>query len=77
MRAASGRATVVAAPAPTRSDSETSPNARVREGCLTMPDPMPESMFENVYVEPHPRIEEERREFAAYRSSFEGEEVPA
>jgi pyruvate dehydrogenase E1 component alpha subunit len=42
-----------------------------------MPDPMPESMFENVYVEPHPRIEEERREFAAYRSSFEGEEVPA
>ncbi|MFI5074036.1 MAG: pyruvate dehydrogenase (acetyl-transferring) E1 component subunit alpha [Actinomycetales bacterium] len=51
--------------------------ARVREGCLTMPDPMPESMFENVYVEPHPRIEEERREFAAYRSSFEGEEVPA
>ena len=51
--------------------------ARVREGCLTMPDPMPESMFDNVYVEPHPRIEEERREFAAYRSSFEGEEVPA
>ena len=31
MWAASGRATVVAAPAPTRSDSETSPNARVRK----------------------------------------------
>ena len=51
--------------------------AHVREGCLTMPDPTPQSMFDNVYVESHPRIEEERREFAAYQSSFEGEEVPA
>ena len=51
--------------------------AHVREGCLTMLDPTPESMFDNVYVESHPRIEEERREFAAYQSSFEGEEVPA
>ena len=42
-----------------------------------MPDPTPESMFDNVYVESHPRIEEERHEFAAYQNSFEGEEVPA
>ena len=34
--------------------------AHVREGCLTMPDPTPQSMFDNVYVESHPRIEEER-----------------
>jgi pyruvate dehydrogenase E1 component alpha subunit len=38
---------------------------------------MPESMFDNVYVEQHPLVEEERREFAAYQASFAGEEVPA
>ena len=27
----------------------------VREGCLTMPDPTPDSMFDHVYVEEHPR----------------------
>jgi pyruvate dehydrogenase E1 component alpha subunit len=42
-----------------------------------MPDPSPESMFDNVYVEQHPLVEEERREFAAYQASFAGEEVPA
>jgi 2-oxoisovalerate dehydrogenase E1 component alpha subunit len=51
--------------------------AHVREGCLTMADPTPESMFDNVYVEQHPLVEEERREFAAYQASFAGEEVPA
>ena len=42
-----------------------------------MPDPTPQSMFDNVYVESHPRIEEERREFAAYQAASRGEEVPA
>ena len=51
--------------------------AHVRDGCLTMRDPSPGSMFDNVYVEEHPLVEEERREFAAYQASFEGEEVPA
>ncbi len=51
--------------------------AHVRDGCLTMADPTPESMFDNVYVEQHPLVEEERREFAAYQASFAGEEVPA
>jgi pyruvate dehydrogenase E1 component alpha subunit len=47
--------------------------AKVREGCLAMPDPAPLSMFDNVYVEEHPLIEAERAEFAAYAASFEGE----
>ncbi|MGV1007915.1 MAG: pyruvate dehydrogenase (acetyl-transferring) E1 component subunit alpha [Dermatophilaceae bacterium] len=46
--------------------------ARVRQECLTMPDPPPESMFEHVYVEPHPLLDAERREFLAYQASFEG-----
>ena len=46
--------------------------ARIREQCLAMPDPPPESMFEHVYVEPHPLLEAERREFVAYQASFEG-----
>ena len=51
--------------------------AHVRDGCLTMPDPRPESMFDNVYVEDHPLVEAEREQFAAYEASFAGEEVPA
>jgi 2-oxoisovalerate dehydrogenase E1 component alpha subunit len=47
--------------------------ARVRTGCLAMPDPEPVSMFDNVYVEKHPLIDAEREEFAAYAASFEGE----
>jgi 2-oxoisovalerate dehydrogenase E1 component alpha subunit len=46
--------------------------ARVRAGCLSMPDPEPLSMFDHVYVEPHPILEEEREQFAAYLASFEG-----
>jgi 2-oxoisovalerate dehydrogenase E1 component alpha subunit len=46
--------------------------AKVREGCLAMPDPEPLSMFDNVYVEEHPLIEAERAGFAAYAASFEG-----
>jgi 2-oxoisovalerate dehydrogenase E1 component alpha subunit len=47
--------------------------AKVREGCLNMPDPAPLTMFDNVYVEEHPLIEAERAGFAAYAASFEGE----
>ena len=47
--------------------------AKVREGCLAMPDPAPLSMFDNVYVEEHPLIEAERAGLAAYTASFEGE----
>ncbi|GAA1245117.1 pyruvate dehydrogenase (acetyl-transferring) E1 component subunit alpha [Oryzihumus leptocrescens] len=46
--------------------------ATVREGCLSMPDPEPLSMFDHIYVEKHPVVEAERAEFAAYHASFEG-----
>jgi pyruvate dehydrogenase E1 component alpha subunit len=44
--------------------------AHVREGCLSMPDPSGDSMFDHIYVEEHPVVEAERREFAAYHAGF-------
>jgi pyruvate dehydrogenase E1 component alpha subunit len=46
--------------------------ARLRQGCLSMPDPDPVSIFENVYVEQTPLLAEERAQFAAYLESFVG-----
>jgi len=46
----------------------------LRERVLEMPDPAPLTLFDNVYVEPSPEIEEERERFAAYLASFEGSE---
>lgn len=46
--------------------------ATVREGCLSMPDPAPESMFDHVYVEETPLVAAERREFVEYHAGFEG-----
>jgi 2-oxoisovalerate dehydrogenase E1 component alpha subunit len=45
--------------------------AHVRSGCLNLPDPQPLSMFDHVYIEPHPLVEEERDGFRAYLDSFE------
>ncbi|MDP9399275.1 MAG: pyruvate dehydrogenase (acetyl-transferring) E1 component subunit alpha [Actinomycetota bacterium] len=45
--------------------------ARLRSGCLSMPDPEPLSLFEHVYAERHPLLEEEREQFASYLASFE------
>ena len=44
--------------------------ARVRAGCLAMPDPSPLSIFDHAYAEPHALIDEEREQFAAYLDSF-------
>ncbi|KQX61949.1 pyruvate dehydrogenase (acetyl-transferring) E1 component subunit alpha [Angustibacter sp. Root456] len=44
--------------------------AHVRQGCLNMPDPQPLDMFEHVYVDDHPLVDEERRAFATYLDSF-------
>ncbi|WP_040794747.1 pyruvate dehydrogenase (acetyl-transferring) E1 component subunit alpha [Nocardia higoensis] len=38
--------------------------ADLRRATLTMPDPDPSALFEHVYAEPHPLIEQQRREFA-------------
>ncbi len=46
--------------------------AELRRGVLGTVEPKPMSLFENVYVDPHPLIDEEREAFAAYRAGFEG-----
>ncbi|MEV0621626.1 pyruvate dehydrogenase (acetyl-transferring) E1 component subunit alpha [Nonomuraea sp. NPDC050404] len=44
--------------------------ADLRRRCLVMPDPEPLDMFDHVYSEPHPLIDRERAEFAAYLEGF-------
>jgi 2-oxoisovalerate dehydrogenase E1 component subunit alpha len=44
--------------------------AHVRQGCLSMPDPAPLAMFDHIYVDPHPLVDEERAQFASYQESF-------
>jgi pyruvate dehydrogenase E1 component alpha subunit len=39
--------------------------AALREAVVTMPDPSPLSIFDHVYAEPHPLVDEERAEMAA------------
>jgi 2-oxoisovalerate dehydrogenase E1 component alpha subunit len=46
--------------------------ARIRAGCLAMPDPPPLALFDRVYAEGSPLIDEERAAFGAYLDSFEG-----
>ncbi len=46
--------------------------AHVRNGCLTMPDPAPLTMFDDVYVEQTPWLERQRQGFGDYLESFEG-----
>ncbi len=45
--------------------------ATLRTRCLTLPDPAPESMFDNVYAGPHPLLDEEREAYAAYLAGFD------
>jgi pyruvate dehydrogenase E1 component alpha subunit len=45
--------------------------AAVRAGCLATVEPAPESIFENVYAEPHSLLEEERAEFVEYHGITE------
>jgi pyruvate dehydrogenase E1 component alpha subunit len=45
--------------------------ARIRHSCITMPDPDPLAMFDQVYEVPPPHLERQRREFGAYLDSFE------
>jgi pyruvate dehydrogenase E1 component alpha subunit len=43
----------------------------LRAGCLSMPDPEPDALFEHVYAAPHPLVNEERSAFAAYLAGFD------
>jgi pyruvate dehydrogenase E1 component alpha subunit len=44
----------------------------LREGCRSMTSPEPIAMFDKVYVEPTPRLRQQREEFASYLAGFEG-----
>jgi 2-oxoisovalerate dehydrogenase E1 component alpha subunit len=44
--------------------------AHVREGCLSMTDPEPLTMFDHIYVDAHALVDEERAQFATYLESF-------
>ena len=44
--------------------------ARVRAGCLEMPDPEPESIFDHVYAGEHRPLQDEREAFRTYSSEF-------
>jgi pyruvate dehydrogenase E1 component alpha subunit len=46
--------------------------ARVREGCLSMPDPDPLFLFENVYDETTPLLEEQKEALGTYLAGFAG-----
>ena len=45
--------------------------ADLRRGCLALADPPPQTLFDHVYADPHPLVEEEREAYAAYVSSLE------
>lgn len=47
--------------------------ARIREACVNMPDPAPESMFAHVYSHDHAQVEEEAAWFSEYQASFEAD----
>jgi pyruvate dehydrogenase E1 component alpha subunit len=44
--------------------------AHVREGCLSMPDPDPLFLFENVYDEPTPLLLQEKEQLSTYLAGF-------
>jgi 2-oxoisovalerate dehydrogenase E1 component alpha subunit len=43
----------------------------VRDGCTSTPDPLPDSLFDHVYADPHPLIIEQRAALATHLASFE------
>jgi pyruvate dehydrogenase E1 component alpha subunit len=45
--------------------------AALRRGCLALPDPEPESLFEHVYAEAHPLLDDERRAYMEYLATLE------
>jgi 2-oxoisovalerate dehydrogenase E1 component alpha subunit len=47
--------------------------ADLRRGCLSMDDPGPDALFDHVYADPHPLLEEERAAYADYLAGFDEE----
>ncbi|MET4167464.1 MULTISPECIES: pyruvate dehydrogenase (acetyl-transferring) E1 component subunit alpha [Gordonia] len=46
--------------------------AALRKGCLETVEPEPMSLFDHVYADPHPLIDDERAQYASYLAGFEG-----
>ena len=44
--------------------------ARIREGCLSMPDPEALSIFDDVYDETTPLLQEQKAAFGSYLEGF-------
>ncbi|WP_265445184.1 pyruvate dehydrogenase (acetyl-transferring) E1 component subunit alpha [Flexivirga meconopsidis] len=44
--------------------------ARIRTAAQTMPDPEKPTMFDDIYVDPHPMVEREKAEYVDYLASF-------
>jgi 2-oxoisovalerate dehydrogenase E1 component alpha subunit len=51
--------------------------AHMRAGCLSLPDPDPLSLFDNVYAGGSSLLDEEREQLAGYLAGFEGAEAGA
>jgi 2-oxoisovalerate dehydrogenase E1 component subunit alpha len=49
----------------------------LRADCRALPEPILDSIFDHVYTEPHPLIDEERAQAAAYHASFASHEDAA
>ena len=47
--------------------------AKIRAGCLALPDPDPLSMFEHSYADPHAQVTQERAFLADYLAGFDEE----
>jgi pyruvate dehydrogenase E1 component alpha subunit len=45
---------------------------RFRAGCLSLQDPAPLTVFDNVYSTPHSGLERQKSQYAAYLAGFEG-----
>ena len=45
--------------------------AELRAGCIALPDPDPLSIFDHVYAEPHPALQQRREWYAHYLDGFE------
>jgi pyruvate dehydrogenase E1 component alpha subunit len=45
--------------------------ATLRSGCLGTVEPLPMTLFDNVYAEPHSLIMEEREQFATYLAGLD------
>jgi pyruvate dehydrogenase E1 component alpha subunit len=46
--------------------------ARIRKGCLEMTDPDPRTMFDHVYAETTPLLQEQKASFEDYLAGFAG-----